>query len=131
MINRKNYRKIYEPINSSLYSVQNKDFKWGVIDEDENIIIPFGKYQWIDGFQNGLAKVASHEDNECGTWIPVLCEVVAKQGIINELGEEVLPLEYDIWKFYGKDFDTIKVIKNDKTFYYPYLYFYKHHNCRI
>ena len=57
-----NYRQIKEPINSDLYAVQNKDYKWGVVDEDDNVIVPFGKYAWIDGFQNGLAKVISHND---------------------------------------------------------------------
>ena len=45
-----NYRQIKEPINSDLYSVQNKEYKWGVVDENDNVIVPFLKYAWIDGF---------------------------------------------------------------------------------
>lgn len=37
---------------------------------------------------------------------------LAKQGIINELGEEVVPLEYNVWKFYGKDFPSIVIETN-------------------
>ncbi len=36
---------------------------------------------------------------------------VAAQGIVNEAGDEVLPLEYNIWKFYGKDYPTIKYLR--------------------
>ena len=115
-----NYRQIKEPINSDLYAVQNKDYKWGVVDENDNIIVPFGKYAWIDGFQNGLAKVISHNDTSSPNHICTInleTEEIdstkrAKQGIINEAGEEVLPLEYSVWKFYGKDFPTIKTFKN-------------------
>jgi hypothetical protein len=115
------YRQVKAPINSSLYAVQDKDYKWGVVDEDDNVIVPFGKYAWIDGFQNGLAKVIDYSDN---TSAVLVIKVVdhdlvldktrhAAQGIINEEGEEVLPLEYVVWKFYGKDYPTIKTFKND------------------
>ena len=115
-----NYRQIKEPINSDLYSVQNKEYKWGVVDENDNVIVPFGKYAWIDGFQNGLAKVISHSDTSSPNHICTInleTEEIdstkrAEQGIINESAEEVLPLEYSVWKFYGKDFPTIKTFKN-------------------
>lgn len=120
------YRRIIEPINSKLMVVQNSDYKWGVIDESGNVIVPFGKYAWIDGFQNGLAKVIGHNDNTSpnivGTfddnWNFVEAKDMQKhyeQGIINESGEEVLSLEYNVWKFYGKDFPTIKYFKEDKV----------------
>lgn len=122
-MDKENYRRINEPINSTLYSVQNNDYKWGVVDDNGNVVVEFGKYAWIDGFQNGLAKVIGHNDNMspnkdstllmCGfedvdaTDMPKRYE----QGIINEAGEEVLPLDYNIWKFYGKDYPTIIAIK--------------------
>lgn len=114
-MDKKNYRVIKEPINSTLYSVQNMDYKWGVIDENEKVIVEFGKYNWIDGFQNGLAKVIGHKDTtspnsqiiniETGDVLPDRVE----QGVINEAGEEVIELSdgYIIWKFYGKDYPTI------------------------
>ena len=39
---------------------------------------------------------------------------VAEQGIVNESGEEVLPLKYNIWKFYGKDYPTIKYFEGEE-----------------
>ena len=39
--------------------VQNSIYQWGVIDREGNTIVPFGKYEWIDGFDSGLARVRS------------------------------------------------------------------------
>lgn len=61
-MNRKLYRQIKLPINSTHSVVQNRNYEWGVIDDDGNVIVPFGKYKWIDGFQNGFAKVIGHAD---------------------------------------------------------------------
>lgn len=113
------YRQTKSPINSRLTVVQDREYKWGAIDEDGNIVIPFGKYAWIDGFQNGLAKVISHNDTMSPNIVAVFGsdsndERVAEQGIVNEAGEEVLPLEYNIWKFYGKDYPTIKYFKGEE-----------------
>jgi len=114
-----NYLIITPPINSRLYSVKRCDNKWGVVDNGNNVIVPFGKYRWIGGFQNGFAKVISHKDTSSSKNVirtltlpekPVLN--LAKQGIINELGEEVVPLEYNVWKFYGKDFPSIVIETN-------------------
>lgn len=126
-----NYRQTKHPINSEMIVVQDNDYKWGVIDDEGNIVVPFGKYAWIDGFQNGLAKVISHNDTSSPNHICTLNlesgEIdetkVAAQGIINERGEEVLPLEYSVWKFYGKDFPTIKTFKDgiEHTQYYGSL----------
>lgn len=118
----KQYRQTKSPINSNITVVQNKDYKWGAIDDEGNIIIPFGKYAWIDGFQNGLAKVIGHNDTMSPNIVAIFDtdfnEIkdgrVAEQGIVNEAGEEVLPLEYNIWKFYGKDYPTIKFFKGDE-----------------
>lgn len=126
-MNKENYRRINEPINSHLYSVQNKEYQWGVVDDNDNLIVEFGKYAWIDGFHNGLAKVKGHNDNVCGTWKPLDLDApdgkakeIAEQGIINEKGIEVLPLEYNIWKFYGKDFPTIKAFKGDEEYKFSF-----------
>ena len=37
--------------------VERYDYKWGVIDSKGNIVVPFGKYDWIDGFDSGLCRV--------------------------------------------------------------------------
>lgn len=118
-----NFKQIKNPINSSLYTAQDNQYRWGVIDSNGNTIVPFGKYAWIDGFQNGFAKVISHEDTSSPNIVAILSDdpneffnfrKIAKQGIINESGEEVLPLEYNVWKFYGKDFPTIKYFNGDE-----------------
>lgn len=87
--------------------VERQDGKYAVIDLDENEIVPFGKYAWIDGFDHGLARVRiGHSKN-------TLCVIgldgkkttpCRKWGIINKQGKEVLPVIYDnIWNFLGKN----------------------------
>ena len=94
--------------NKKLYTVQNNNFEYAVLNIDGTIVVPFGKYSWIDGFDNGLArvkigKVTNGQKDNGNKW-----------GLINENGKEVLPLEYDdIWTFYGKKRVTTKVIKGN------------------
>ncbi len=120
--------------------VVEKDSKYGVTDLNGNIIVPFGKYAWIDGFDKGLARVHGYgitktKNGECHSYtVPFFIfdenndiianpnwnkeeqEVPAKWGIINEKGEEVLPMEYDnIWKFYGKNRFSTRVEKDGKS----------------
>lgn len=119
--------------------VQHSDYEWGVIDTNGNIIVPFGKYGWIDGFDSGLARVRTKgkiSENIIAIGIdldgktPVITDKhdiqnyikkkrkehpneYAKWGIINEKGEEVLPVEYDeVWNFLGKGRLSTKVVKN-------------------
>jgi len=81
--------------------IENTNYQWSVTDLEGNLIVPFGKYDWIDGFDHGLARV-----NSVGT-------DGKKWGIINEQGEEVLPVEYDnIWNFLGKDRNSTTVEKD-------------------
>ena len=94
--------------NKKLYTVQNNNFEYAVLNIDGTVVVPFGKYSWIDGFDNGLARVkigkVTNEQKDNGN----------KWGLINENGKEVLPLEYDdIWTFYGKKRVTTKVIKGN------------------
>ena len=92
--------------NWNILTAQNKERKYGVIDMDGNIIVPFGKYDYIDGFDKGFArvKIGKQTNGQIGSH--------CKWGIINEHGEEVLPAEYDdIWNFYGKSYDSIKVFR--------------------
>lgn len=94
--------------NKKLYTVQNKHFGYAVLNIDGTEVVPFGKYSWIDGFDNGLARAkignVTNGQNENGN----------KWGLIDENGKEVLPLEYDcIWTFYGKKRVTTKVVKGN------------------
>lgn len=107
--------------------VQNRENQYAVIDAEGSEIVPFGKYSWIDGFDSGLARVRTagvryNDPNVCAVFddeFKVIQgdalaayyddlkrnhpEQLARWGIINMEGEEVLPASYDnIWNFYGK-----------------------------
>ena len=131
-----------EHIYGNLKVVQNNNYQWGVEDLDGNIIVYYGKYAWIDGYDHGLARVRTEgktvftkhiievftidgEDN-----VEVISDseriqqavleerktnldTFAKWGIIDEQGKEVLPVEYDeILDFFGKNSDSAKVVKD-------------------
>ena len=86
---------------------QRSDYKWGVTDLEGNVIVPFGKYDWIDGFDQGLARV------KIGKQPNNIADNGNLWGIINENGEEVLPVEYEqIWNFFGKNRYSTKAIKD-------------------
>lgn len=78
-----------------LFAVQNNNYQYGVIDMNNRTIVPFGKYSWIDGFDHGLARAIINAEKH------------SNYGIIDENGNEVLPVIYDdIWNFYGKNKET-------------------------
>lgn len=100
-------KEIYVQIYGNVKVIEHDDYKWGVEDLNGNVIVPFGKYDWIDGFDSGLARVkigkeSNNKVNNNNKW-----------GIINEKGEEVLPVEYDrIWNFLGKNRFSTTIEKN-------------------
>lgn len=88
--------------------VQRSDYKWGVVDNDGNEIVPLGTYDWIDSFDQGLARV------KIGKTASPIKNCSNKWGIINTLGEVVLPVEYDnIWNFAGKNRFSTRTTKGD------------------
>ena len=104
--------------------IQLKNRQWGVTDINDNVIVPFGKYDWIDGFDHGFARVKIGKCLE-GVWQEIDMNTFEckgtiigggnKWGIINRQGEEVLPVEYDsVWNFYGKNRESTTVEKNEK-----------------
>lgn len=124
--------------------VQLENHQYGVIDASNNIIVPFGKYAFIDGFENGLSRVRTFGDTTYTKNIlgildlkTMTCiegqeaikkykeedarkhpEKYSKWGIINEDGVEVLPAIYDeIWNFYGKGRYCTIVERNLKFFF--------------
>lgn len=94
--------------NKALFTV-NKDYKYGVINALGEEIVPFGTYDWIDGFDRGLARV------KIGRTSSNLANNDNKWGLIDEQGSVVLPVEYKaIWNFYGKSqYSSIIVTKED------------------
>lgn len=104
--------------NNKVYSTYSQGKGYGVMDAVGNIIVPFGKYAWIDKYDHGLARFRISEtvDPESGWGIETYW------GILNEKGEEVLPPIYDeIWNFYGKNRTSTKVKKDGV---YSYVFFH-------
>jgi len=58
---------------------------WSLIDTFGNVIIPRGKYTYIDLFYNGMARVQLCKRDDDG-------RVVELNGLINKKGEEIAPL---------------------------------------
>ena len=82
--------------------VRLADYRYGVVTENGEIVVPFGKYVWIDYFERGLARVIKYTKDD---------PKPEKWGIINDKGMEVLPAEYDsIWNFMNRD--STRVVKN-------------------
>lgn len=102
------YEGIAKPIWSNRYTLRSNSKGYAVIDYSGNIIVPFGKYDYIDGFDSGLARI------KAGRTSNGLINSDSLWGIIDENGNENLKLEYtNIWNFYGKDRTCTKVIKPD------------------
>jgi hypothetical protein len=98
---------IHENTYGSVTVIEHSDYKWGVVNAEGNEIVPFGKYNWIDAFESGLARV------KIGTAPSNMKDNGNKWGIINEKGKEVVPVEYDcIWNFAGKNRFSTKIIKD-------------------
>lgn len=90
-----------------LFTVQ-KEYSYGVLNFDGSNLIPYGKYDWIDGFDNGLARVLIRNQGSVGK---------ALWGIINDKGEEVMHVEYDkIWNFYGKNLEKVTIEKGNRSY---------------
>ena len=87
--------------------------KWGAVQGNTGkVIVPFGEYDFIDGFCFGLSRVkkkgvyyideAYRHENRKEKW-----------GIINTKDEIVLPVEYDaVYSFYNKQFKNVFIIKD-------------------
>jgi len=88
------------PKTGSIITAQKDSGKWIVLDSPDGI---FNKYDYIDGFDCGLARVfRKHRVSGFGTFNKQ--NAVSGWGIVDIDGNEVLPLsqKYKIWRFYGK-----------------------------
>ena len=89
-------------------TVRDDNLRYGVIDLQERVIIPFGKYKYIDVFYHGLSRVARQQIN--GSIIKDLW------GIVNTRGIEVLPAIYDkVWNFKEKGRTETLIFKNQSV----------------
>ncbi len=85
----------------SIFTLRKHDYSYSVVNIKGEEIIPSKKYAWIDGFDNGLARFNTIINDK------------KKWGIINDLGEEVVPPIYDkIWNFYKKNRTTTTCIED-------------------
>lgn len=96
--------------NKRLYTVANRSGKYAIVTVDGEEIVPYRRYDYIGGFDNGYARV------KIGEVTNGRVDSGAKWGLINEKGDEVLPVEYDdIWNFYGKGRTDTKIVKDGKV----------------
>ncbi len=86
------YKGIGISDNNRILTIQHMDGQYEVINVDGEVIVSKGKYQWIDSFDHGFARVHSSHHGE------------KKYGLIDSQGNEVLPIIYsNIWNFYKKN----------------------------
>lgn len=97
------YREFY-PFSCGVACVRDVNFNYAYIDSNNRLIVPFGKYIWIDPyFTCGYARVkcSTKKDNK-EYW-----------GVINTMGELVIPLEYDsIWAIKEEYISSLKASKD-------------------
>lgn len=94
---------IYEDIRyiDEKHFIVKRDGLNSIIDNQENEIVPYGKYDYIDYFVHGLSRVKKGN----------------KWGIINKYGYVFLsPIFDEIWKL-KNEMSTTKVIYNGEEFY--------------
>lgn len=105
------YEGITMPIFSNRIVLRSYGKGYTVIDFNGNIIVPFGKYNYIDGFDTGVARV------KLGKSTNGLQESDAKWGIIDENGNEILkPIYKNIWNFYNKALQYTCVESDEEIF---------------
>lgn len=84
------YKSIAISDSKKILTIQHTDGQYEVISIDGEVIIPKGKYRYIDSFDSGYARV-NFFDGKNKRW-----------GLIDTDGNEVLPLIYSkIWNFVG------------------------------
>ncbi|WP_308777687.1 WG repeat-containing protein [uncultured Bacteroides sp.] len=104
------YKEISVSDNFQLLTLHDFNKGYCVINRNGDIIVPYGMYNYIDGFTNGYARV------KIGKVTNGLKMNNNFWGIIDDQGKVVLPLDYsNIWNFYGKPgLKYTKVIKDGR-----------------
>ena len=87
--NSEKYDELYKN-SDDLYTVK-RNGKKGVINKKGKVIVPI-KYDDVDDFHEGMAKVRQKEEENHGIWY--------SYGFVNKKGKEVIPADYD----YAEDF---------------------------
>lgn len=95
-----------QPFSCGLSLVRNHQFQYAYIDINNKQVIPFGKYSWCDPqFTCGFSRVMEyHHLEEKNKW-----------GIIDTLGDIVVPLKYDkIWALKEEFLFSLKAFLGEK-----------------
>lgn len=102
---------VYEGLNKpyygdgNTYTARSLEKGYAVFSEDGSIVIPFGRYDYIDGFDGGFARVKKGRSGS-------LEHPDDRWGIIDKSGNEVVPLDYiHIQPFYQKNLEFCIVEK--------------------
>ncbi|MBD5338369.1 MAG: WG repeat-containing protein [Bacteroides sp.] len=86
------YKQIGVSNDNRILTIQHMDGQYEVMSVDGKVIIPKGKYAWIDSFDSGLSRVYVGDCDK------------KRWGIVDSRGNIILPLKYsDIWNFYMKN----------------------------
>ena len=97
--------KEMNPFSCGLSLVRDDKLRYAYINPQNNTLFPFGLYAWCDNvFCCGFARVMRYNKQNEKKW-----------GIINALGEVVLPMKYDnIWTLKENYIHSIKVAIDGK-----------------
>lgn len=94
--------------NANLFTVQKTSYQWGVINQYEQEVIPFGIYTYIGGYSKGFARAKKIVGLSNGI-------IEEKWGIIDEDGKVVKSFEYDrIGDFYKNNYSMVHLTKGGK-----------------
>lgn len=87
---------------------------YGVITTEGEIVVPFGKYDYIDVFCLGVARV------KIGNGSNGVLSSNCKWGIIDTSGNELLPVIYDnIWNYKKGPYTTLRLERGQETLHIP------------
>lgn len=93
-----NYKEIGVSNDKKILTLRHMDGQYEVITIDGEVVIPKGKYPWVDTCEKGLIRVNGFIGED------------KKWGIVDIEGNEVLPLRYsNIWNFVGKEREWITI----------------------
>lgn len=105
------YENITMPVLSNRIVLHSYKRGYAVIDFKGFFKVPFGKYNYIDGYDNGIARIKIEKTTNG------LQESDVKWGIIDENGNEILkPIYKNIWNFYNKALQFTRVESDENIF---------------